>query len=46
VLSRLAGRTVTSPVAFLAAGVFDVSYFFALFAWQTLRRRLGGGRPR
>ncbi|HTX32105.1 MAG TPA: hypothetical protein VMD09_12020 [Solirubrobacteraceae bacterium] len=37
-LARLAGRLLTSPLAFLLAGLLD----FALFAGAAIRRR---GRP-
>jgi len=37
-LSTLAGRLITSPVAFLIAGLLDLSAFWLGWAWWRLRR--------
>jgi hypothetical protein len=39
-LSRLAGRAVTGPLAFLAAGLYDFSAFFLAWGRMSLRQRL------
>jgi len=39
-LSRLAARTVTGPLAFLVAGTVDVAAAWAGWGAQTLRARL------
>jgi hypothetical protein len=41
VLRRLAARLLTSPVAFLFAGVIDVSAFAFATLRAALRKRLG-----
>jgi hypothetical protein len=38
-LQRLLGRLVTSPVAFLVAGVIDWAALFARWAWARARGR-------
>jgi hypothetical protein len=40
VLSRIAGRAVTGPAAFLLAGLIDVSMLLVLYArWRVAQRR-------
>lgn len=39
-LARLAGRAVTGPVAFLIAGLIDVSLLLGVYArWRIAQRR-------
>jgi hypothetical protein len=39
-LTRLAGRLVTSPVAFLLAGMVDVALVLVMYVrWRLARRR-------
>ncbi len=38
-LSSLLGRVITGPVAFLLAGVYDLTTFFARFAVRSLHAR-------
>ncbi len=41
-LERLAGRAVTGPVAFLIAGLIDVSVLLVIYArWRIAQRRRG-----
>jgi hypothetical protein len=37
--TRFAGRLITGPFAFLAAGLLDAGTFLVLAAWQRARRR-------
>jgi hypothetical protein len=45
VLSRLAGRLVTGPVAFAVAGVTDVLAFVIASLWFRTKQRLAGRAP-
>jgi hypothetical protein len=38
-LSRLAGRLITSPLAFLVAGLIDAAGFWLSWARESVRRR-------
>jgi hypothetical protein len=48
-LTRLGGRLVTSPLAFLVAGAIDVSWILLVYArwrlgrWRSGRAQAGGG---
>jgi hypothetical protein len=44
VVSSLLGRLITGPLAFLLAGVYDFTAFFAVFAYRSVRARVGRGR--
>jgi hypothetical protein len=44
VVSSLLGRLITSPVAFLVAGVYDFAAFFAVFAYRSVRARVARAR--
>jgi len=45
VLTRLAGRAVTGPVAFLVAGLADVSLLLVVYArWRIAQRRQSAAR--
>jgi hypothetical protein len=40
VISRVAGRLVTGPLAFFVAGILDVGLMLAAYAsWRVARRR-------
>ena len=44
-LTRLAGRTVTGPVAFLVAGLVDVSLLLVMYGrWRIAQRRQSAAR--
>jgi len=44
-LTRLAGRAVTGPAAFLVSGLLDVSLLLVAYArWRTSQRRRGTAR--
>jgi hypothetical protein len=43
VLSRIAARVVTGPIAFFAAFVIDLGAFLSASLWAALRRRLSAG---
>jgi hypothetical protein len=40
VLSSLLGRLITGPLAFLLAGVWDLTVFFSVFAYRSLLARV------
>ena len=39
-VSSLLGRLITGPFAFLVAGVYDFTAFFASFAYRTVSTRV------
>ena len=44
-LERLAGRALTGPVAFLVAGLVDVSLLLVVYArWRIAQRRQSAAR--
>jgi hypothetical protein len=46
VISRVAGRLVTGPVAFFLAGLVDVSLALVLYLrWRSAQRRAAATRP-
>jgi hypothetical protein len=43
-VSRFAGRLLTSPVAFFVAGAIDIGWLLWIYArWRVTQRRAGGG---
>jgi hypothetical protein len=44
-LSRIAGRLITGPLAFFVAGAIDVGAMLLLYArWRAAQRRAAAGR--
>jgi hypothetical protein len=45
VLARLAGRALTGPIAFLVAGLIDISVLLVIYARWRIAQRQHGRRP-